>query len=500
MGEIKIDSSHWSLQKVNEILNANASIALDQNSRNRVVNYRQYIEKKINEPGPPIYGINTGFGSLCNVEIAKEELDDLQINLVRSHACGMGDEVEEKLVKTMLLLKAKSLQYGNSGVRPELIDQICAFYNNNVIPQIFEQGSLGASGDLAPLAHLSLPLLGEGKAYFKGQLTNGEAALNALGLNAITLKAKEGLALLNGTQFMLSYATNALIEGWKIWRAAHHIATLSCDAFLARTDAFLPQLHAIRPHEGQVKSAALMLELYGDSELSKIAPAVQDHYSFRCTPQVMGASYGALKHATQVIETELNSVTDNPNIFPEDDLVVSGGNFHGQHLALALDYIAIALAEIANISERRTYLMVGGHRNLPAYLTKKPGTQSGFMIPQYAAASIVSQNKQLCTPASVDSIVSSNGQEDHVSMGANAATKCWKVVKNCYSVLGIELLTSAQALEFRDKTKASSASKKLLGAFREKVTALDSDRFMHPDQQRAAQFVAHHFEFEPVYV
>lgn len=496
MADHLISDSALTLHSLMEIVDSGKTLSLHPETKQRVDKYRAYLEKKIATHPLPIYGINTGFGSLCDKEVPDDELDALQINLVRSHACGTGDEVPEHIVKLMLLLKAQSLSYGNSGIRTVVIEQICALYNKGIFPVVYEQGSLGASGDLAPLAHLALPLLGEGVVNYKGQKRNATDVLTECGLTPIKLKAKEGLALLNGTQFMLAYACQSLYDGWKYFRAANLIASTSLEAFNARIDPFRSQLHVIRPHEGQLKVAAEMFETSaGSAIMDATDKAVQDPYSFRCIPQVHGASFTGLKHVMNVVEVEMNSVTDNPNIFPDDDMVLSGGNFHGQHLALALDYLAIALAELASISERRTYLLVSGQRGLPPYLSQNPGTESGFMIPQYTAASVVSQNKQLCSPASVDSIVSSNGQEDHVSMGANAATKCLRVVNNLKTVLAIELMTATQALNFRGVEKASQKVSELHKEFRNTVPFLDADRVLHDDIKKSETFTESHFKF-----
>lgn len=491
-----LDNDYISLSKLMLLINSETTVELSDEARERVQHYRDYLTQRINASETPIYGINTGFGSLCNVAIKREELQALQINLVRSHACGAGKAIDPELVRIMLLLKAKSLCYGNSGARSAVIDGLCAAYNKGVYPKVFELGSLGASGDLAPLAHLSLPLLGEGEALYQNEWLSGADVLQKAGIPKLTLEAKEGLALLNGTQFMQAYAVKCLVEGWRLFYAAQHIAALSIEGFNGRIDAFAEPLHRIRPHKGQMIVAEMLHNLLDGSKIMKSDnKAVQDPYSIRCIPQVHGASYTALLHATEVLETEMNSVTDNPNIFPDEDQIISGGNFHGQHLALVLDYLAIALAELASIAERRIYLLVSGQRGLPPYLSHQPGTQSGFMIPQYAAASMVSQNKQLCTPASVDSIVSSNGQEDHVSMGANAATKCLQVVQNLHGVLGIELMTAAQALDFRDPKLSSSASQQLHSAFREKVAHCHEDAIMHYLQEKSNHFIGEYFDF-----
>lgn len=447
----------------------------------RVDTNRAYLESILKE-GKTYYGINTGFGSLCNVRIADNELSDLQHNLVRSHACGMGDEVPEEIVRWMLLLKIHGLSRGYSGVRKEIVQRLIDFYNLRIHPVVYELGSLGASGDLAPLAHLSLPLFGDGWVRYNGEKRAAIEVLREHGLARIPLAAKEGLALLNGTQFMSSYAVWSLLAAERLSKWADAISALSADAFLAKDEPFRHPLHRVRPHKGQIETARRMLALLQGSPLQSLPKEqVQDPYSFRCIPQVHGATKDVLEHIVRVVETEINSVTDNPIVFHDEDAIMSGGNFHGQPLALHLDFLAIAMAELANISERRTYLLISGQRNLPPFLSPKPGVNSGFMIAQYTAAAIVSQNKQLCMPASVDSIVSSNGQEDHVSMGANAATKLRKVILNVQRVLAIELLTAAQALNFRRPHTSSPTLEGLWKMVREAISFMENDRILHED-------------------
>lgn len=450
---------------------------------------RNYLDKKI-EGGGTYYGINTGFGSLCNVRIDAAELEALQENLVTSHSCGFGDEVPAAIVKLMLLLKIRGLAQGYSGIHEDTIQRLVYFYNENILPVVYEQGSLGASGDLAPLAHLSLPLLGKGEVYWNNKKMPAAQALAELGMQPLALHAKEGLALLNGTQFMSSYASWALLKANKLQRWADVIAALSLEAFDGKAEPFSHPIHRVRPHKGQLETAEAIRQLLEGSALQQnVKTQVQDPYSFRCVPQVHGATKDAVRNVAQIVETEINSVTDNPIVFEEEDLILSGGNFHGQPLALQLDFFAIAMAELANISERRTYLLVSGQRGLQPFLAKNAGLHSGFMIAQYTAAAIVSQNKQLCTPASVDSIVSSNGQEDHVSMGANAATKLKKVMDNVQRVLAIELLTAAQAMDFRRPGKSSAKLERLYEAFRKEVTFNDADRILHDDMVKAEQFL-----------
>lgn len=478
---------HITLASLEQLLKE--KLALSGKDLEKVNANRNYLDNKI-AGGGTYYGINTGFGSLCNVRIDDDQLKALQENLVTSHSCGFGDEVPPEIVKLMLLLKIRGLAQGFSGIHEDTIQRLVYFYNEDILPVVFEQGSLGASGDLAPLAHLSLPLLGKGKVNWKGSRQDTAAVLQQLQTTPLALHAKEGLALLNGTQFMSSYACWALLQAGRLQRWADVIAALSLEAFDGKGEPFSHPIHRVRPHAGQIETAEAVRTLLNGSALQQTEKTqVQDPYSFRCVPQVHGATKDAVRHIARVVETEINSVTDNPIVFEEEDLILSGGNFHGQPLALHLDFLAIAMAELANISERRTYLLVSGQRGLPPFLAQNPGLHSGFMIAQYTAAAIVSQNKQLCTPASVDSIVSSNGQEDHVSMGANAATKLKKVIDNVQRVLAIELLSAAQALDFRRPGTTSAALEQLYSAFRQEVSFNGADRIMHDDMTKAEQFL-----------
>lgn len=483
-----------SLNQLEQFLNDDkATVQLSETTKNSIQACRRYLDDKIKNHGAPIYGINTGFGSLCNVIIPDNQIELLQENLVKSHACGMGQEVPTGIVKLMLFLKIQSLSYGKSGVQLKTVERLCDFINHGIYPVVYQQGSLGASGDLAPLAHLCLPLLGMGKVWYNGTQRDAKEVLEALKLAPIKLKSKEGLALLNGTQFMGAYGVYCLLKAQHLSKAADTITAVSIDAFDARIDPFKDHLHTIRPHAGQLQTAqAIRMLLQGSELIAKEKTQVQDPYSFRCVPQVHGATKDTIHYVSSVFETEINSVTDNPTVFPEEDEILSGGNFHGQPLALALDFLCIAMSELANISERRTYLLISGQRNLPAFLTPNPGLNSGFMIPQYTAASIVSQNKQLCTPASADSIVSSNGQEDHVSMGANAATKCWQVIENVEKVLAIELLNAAQALEFRRPLKTSPQLEHLLKSYRKNIAFMEEDGIVYELMHASQEFLKQH--------
>ena len=490
MDHFIIDNQWVSLEKLDEVLNSNVQISLSEEAKAAIVKCRTYLDEKVAKSDRLIYGVNTGFGSLCDTAISNEDLEQLQRNLVLSHACGMGERVPEEIVRRLLILKIMGLSHGASGVQLETVERLVFFYNNHIHPVVFQQGSLGASGDLAPLAHLVLPLLGEGTVMFEGKEYTSKEINERFGLKEIVLRSKEGLALLNGTQFMSGYASYAISHARKLWKQFNEVAAISLDGYDGRKEPFGVQVNEIRNQVGQIKTAEIFRNLLADSELANREKAhVQDPYSFRCIPQVHGASYDTIEHCATIVEREINAVTDNPTVFPDDDIVVSAGNFHGQPLALAMDFLAIALAEMGSISERRIYKSISGTRHLPAFLVAKPGLNSGFMITQYTCASIVSQNKQLCTPASIDTIDSSNGQEDHVSMGANAATKLFRVIDNCYSIQGIEILHACQSLEFRRPATSGPRQEEIFANFRKKVPFVKEDGYMHPLMQLSKEFV-----------
>ncbi len=489
MKEFIINNQWISIGELDEVLQSNATIVLSEETKNKIKVCRDYLDRKGKDGQRLIYGVNTGFGSLCNTAISENDLSTLQSNLVKSHACGMGERVPDEIVKRMLLLKVLGLSHGNSGAQLETIERLILMYNESILPVVYQQGSLGASGDLAPLAHLSLPLIGEGEVIMSGKRVSSQTFLTQYNLRTIELRSKEGLALLNGTQFMSAYASYAVSKATNLLNQFNLIGALSLEAFDGRINPFQSNVNEIRNQKGQIEVAKAFNEILAGSEMiAREKVHVQDPYSFRCIPQVHGASKDAIDYCTQIVEREINAVTDNPTIFVEDDDVVSAGNFHGQPLAISMDFLAIALAELGSISERRVYKLISGTRDLPAFLVANPGLNSGFMIPQYTAASIVSQNKQLCNPASIDSIDSSNGQEDHVSMGANAATKLYRIVQNCYSLQGIELMTSAQAMDFR-KEKSSSRIEKLRKAYREVVPFVKVDEYLHPYMKISSDFV-----------
>jgi histidine ammonia-lyase len=473
-------------------------VKLSDEAAQAISRCRSFLDEKMEGHDDPIYGINTGFGALRDKRIAPEHLEELQYNLIRSHACGAGSLVPGEIVRLMLLLKARSLAYGHSGVQLVTVQRLLDYYNAGILPVVYTQGSLGASGDLAPLAHLCLPLIGEGEVVMDGVRMLATQMMQLRGWEPIRLQSKEALALLNGTQFMLAYGMQILLHARRMADVADQVAALSLDGFDGRLDPFHPNLHRIRPHAGQIRVAANILAALQGSEISHHVKAdVQDPYSFRCIPQVHGASRDALAYCAQTFLTEMNSTTDNPNIFVDEDLVLSGGNFHGQPLAMALDMLAIALAEWGSISERRVFQLLAGLRGLPPFLAVNPGLESGLMITQYTAAAIVSQNKQLCTPAVIDTIPSSNGQEDHVSMGANAAVKCLQVCENVQTLLGIELMAASQALWFRKPLQTSAMLQEVIENFRKVVPPLTKDRLMQPDIARAKQFVREWIPVQP---
>lgn len=487
---LPLDSNWLHFDQIKHLLDFDQQVSITFDAHERIVACRAYLDKKMQDDNSLFYGINTGFGFLQNVQIDASSIEQLQYNLLVSHACGLGEEVPGEIVKLMLMLKIKSLSYGNSGVQIETVKRLMDMFNNDVLPVIYTQGSLGASGDLAPLSHMSLPLIGLGEVMHEGVKYPSAQVLDKFNWKPVQLQSKEGLALINGTQFMSAYGLFCLKKAEHLIAMADLVSAMSFDAFDCIQEPLNPHIHAIRAHKGQVDTAAKMRSYLAGSEISNQSKKqVQDPYSFRCIPQVHGATKDAFDHVLSVFMREVNSVTDNPNIFPEEDLIVSGGNFHGQPLALVLDYLAIAMSELGNISERRTYQLISGQRGLPLFLVKNPGLHSGFMIPQYTAAGIVSENKQLSTPASVDSISSSNNQEDHVSMGANGATKCMRVINNVEKVLAIELMSAAQALDFRRPLKSSPKVEALMNAFRELISFNEIDRLLHDDMVMAIDFL-----------
>ena len=485
-----ISAEHLTIERIGEIVYKGYKLELSDDARHRITRCREYLDKKIAETTKPVYGVTTGFGSLCNVSVDADQLAQLQINLMMSHACGVGERVPNDIVKMMMLLKIQSLSYGYSGSKLDTVERLVDFFNNDVYPVVYMQGSLGASGDLVPLAHMSLPLVGLGEVEYKGKVISGAEVLKIHGWEPIQLASKEGLALLNGTQNMSAFAVWSLLKAQKLSDWADRIGAMSLDAYYGLLSPFTKAVHVVRPHKGQLDTAAHMLELLEGSEIAAVPKDyVQDPYSFRCIPQVHGASKDTIAYVKSVIDTEINSATDNPTVCPDEDLIISAGNFHGEPIAQPMDFLSIALSELANISERRIYKLISGTRGLPSFLVAKPGLNSGFMIAQYTAASVVSLNKSLATPSSVDSIPSSQGQEDHVSMGANAAIKLYKIVLNVERVLAIELFNAAQALEFRRPLKSSPAIEKLFEEYRKVVPFIVNDEVMYPHIQHSIEFL-----------
>ena len=485
-----ISNARLTIEKAASLLAKGSTLKLSKESEEAIVKCRKFLDSKMGDIGRPVYGITTGFGSLCNISIPAEDLSQLQHNLVMSHACGIGETVRPEIVKLMLLLKVQSLSYGYSGVQLVTVERLIDMFNNDILPVVYQQGSLGASGDLAPLAHLCLPLIGMGEVMFEGKVYPSAEVWKKMGWEPIRLQSKEGLALLNGTQFMSAHAVWSLIQAERLSDWADKIGAMSLEAYDGRIEPFYPQVHEVRAHKGQIDTAARIRELLEGSEIIRQKKVhVQDPYSFRCMPQVHGASKDTIRYVKSVIEIEINSATDNPTVFPDEDLIISAGNFHGQPIAIPMDMLTLALSELSNISERRIYKLISGQRGLPNFLVAKPGLNSGFMIPQYTAASIVSQSKGLCMPASADSIPSSQGQEDHVSMGANAATKLVRVVENTERVLAIELFNAAQALEFRRPLRSSWTIEKIFAQYRKVVPFIDDDRYMHPLIEKSVEFI-----------
>ena len=485
-----ISNERLTLEKIKEIIDSKATLRLSEESRAQVIRCREYLDRKMADIDRPVYGVTTGFGSLYNVTIPQEDLSTLQHNLVMSHACGAGEKVRPEIVRLMLFLKIQSLSYGHSGVQLATIEKLIDMFNMDILPIVYQQGSLGASGDLAPLAHMSLPLIGLGEVLYKGNVVSAAELWKELGWSPIKLQSKEGLALLNGTQFMSAHAVWSILKSMRLSAWADVIGAMSLEAYDGRIEPFLPLTHKLRPHTGQILTGEKFMELLEGSQIiGRPKEHVQDPYSFRCIPQVHGAVKDNIAYVKSVLENEINSATDNPNIFPEEDMVISAGNFHGEPIAIPMDTLAIAMSELASISERRTYQLIHGLRGLPKYLVTEPGLNSGFMIPQYTAASIVSQNKGLCWPASCDSIPSSQGQEDHVSMGSNAATKLVRVVDNVETVLAIELFNAAQALEFRRPARSSAALETVFADYRKSVPFVVTDTYMHPLIEKSVEFI-----------
>lgn len=481
--QIELKPEWWTISTVCQLLETGNKFSISPESKSAIQRCRKFLESQLTgDQGAAIYGVNTGFGDLAHTRVSSQQLSELQRNLLVSHACGVGEDVPEEVVRAMMLLKVKALSQGHSGVRLETVERLVDHLNHDLLPIIPSQGSLGASGDLAPLSHMVLPLIGEGEIRFDGIAIPSKDVLLAKGWSPIELGAKEGLALINGTQLMLAYGVLAIHRMQKIADWSDAICALSLEAWMGRIEPFDPEIHEIRNQKGaQIVAAHVREWLQGSQWQKQTRQQVQDPYSFRCAPQVHGASRNSLSFAASVFEDEINAVTDNPLIFPDSGKIVSGGNFHGQPLALQLDALALAAHEWASISERRTFKLLSGKQGLPAFLAENPGLHSGLMIPQYTAASLVSQNKHYCNPHSSDTIDSSNGQEDHVSMGANAALKLWKVLDNVEQVLAIEWLTAAQAVNLRGNLEGMAPRLRALhGSYREEVQFAPQDSFLQP--------------------
>ena len=461
-----------------------ARVALCHDARERIATSRAYIERLVAE-GRTVYGVTTGFGKLANVRIDAADVQQLQRNLVVSHAMGVGTPYPAEVVRAMLLLRAQSLAQGNSGIRVEVIEVLLGMLNGGVHPVIPSQGSVGASGDLAPLAHMALTLIGEGHAEVGSETLHSSAALAVAGLVPVVLEAKEGLALINGTQAMTALGALAVVDARELAVAADIAGAMSLEALKGTRAPFDPRVAAVRPHPGAIESSANLLRLSADSPIHAShaeCDKIQDAYSLRCMPQVHGASRDAIAHAEAVITREVNAVTDNPLVFAEDDRVISAGNFHGQPIALVMDYLKIAVAELANIAERRIeHMLDPAVSGMPAFLAKQGGLHSGLMISQYTAASLVSENKVLAHPASVDSIPTSANQEDHVSMGTTAARHAAMVLANAQWVLAIEMLNATEALDFHAPLRPGPATGAAVRAIRAVVPPLDADRIMTGD-------------------
>ncbi len=473
---LRLSGQRLTLVDLESLFGRPVHLEIDDAVWSRIEASRRIVEQIV-AGGETVYGVNTGFGHLCNKHIDLADLDTLQHNLIRSHAVGVGESTPDDIVRFMLLLKILGLSQGHSGVTRRTVETLVNMLNHDILPIVPRQGSLGASGDLAPLAHLVLPLIGEGRVRFQGEVRPAADVFAQCDIPTITLGAKEGLALINGTQFMSAYAVAILVRSRHAAKHADIVASMSLDALRGSIKPFDPRLHELRPHPGAISVARNFRAMMADSEIlesHKHCTKVQDPYSLRCVPQVHGASRDVIQHATDIVEREINSVTDNPVIF-EDGSAISGGNFHGQSLAYALDYLAIGLAEFSSISERRTYLLLSGHDELPVLLMKNTGLNSGFMLPHYTSAALVSEGKILAHPASVDSIPTSLGQEDHVSMGATAATKAWLVMNSLETVLAIEQMCAAQALDYRLPLKAGVGPRAAHNTIRQAIPHTEED-------------------------
>jgi len=488
---IRIDGNHLTVENVLQVAREQVQVTLTEAAAAQVRRSREVVDAFVNEE-KVVYGITTGFGKFSDVVISKDEARDLQKNLIMSHACGVGDPLPEETVRAVMLLRANALSKGFSGVRLETIQVLLDMLNRGVHPVIPEKGSLGASGDLAPLSHMVLVMMGEGEAFYQGKRLSGSEAMKAAGIQPIELTSKEGLGLINGTQVMTAVGVLCVADAIDLVKLVDVAGALTLEALRGITDAFDPRVHQLRPHAGQMRSAANMLRLTAESRRTTRQGElrVQDAYTLRCIPQIHGASWDALLHVKEKLEIEINAVTDNPLIFADQRDAISGGNFHGQPVALAFDYMGIALAEIANVSERRIERLVNPQLSgLPAFLTKKGGLHSGFMIAQYAAAALVSENKVLAHPASVDSIPSSANQEDHVSMGTIGARKARSILTNAQQVVAVELMAACQAVDLDPAGELGKGTEAAYEVLRSQVSMLEEDRILYVDMEQCAQLV-----------
>ena len=489
---IELNGMELTIEQVIAVARHNEQVRISEPAKEKINRARAYVDEKLAQKAV-IYGLTTGFGKFSDTFVPEQETAALQRNLIISHACGMGAPLPREVVRGAMLLRCNALARGNSGIRLSTLETLLAMLNRGVHPVIPEKGSLGASGDLAPLAHIVLVMLGEGEAEYQGTVMPGKRVMELAGIAPVELAAKEGLALINGTQIMTAIACGVVYDAVQLAKTADIAAAMTCEAQLGILSAFDPEVHALRGQQGQMLTAQNLLRLLDGSRLAFAhnPEKVQDAYSIRCVPQIHGASRDAIRYVWDIVSREINAVTDNPLIFPEADKVISGGNFHGQPVALAMDFLGIALSEYANVSERRLERMVNPalSNGLPAFLTKYGGVHSGFMITQYAAASMVSENKVYAHPASVDSIPSSANQEDHVSMGGNAATKTVKVAENVERILAIELMNAAQAIDLQRPTKTSPYLEEFLKEFRSIVPFNGQDRVMYKDIDAATEFL-----------
>ncbi|MCT4585313.1 MAG: histidine ammonia-lyase [Peptostreptococcaceae bacterium] len=491
MNKVIIDGFNLKIEDVINVSRNNYLVELEEEAKKRIIKARNLVDEFVDSE-KVVYGITTGFGKFSDVAISKEETKDLQKNLIMSHSCGVGDLFSVDIVRAIMLLRVNALAKGNSGIRMETINTLIAMLNKKVHPCIPQKGSLGASGDLAPLSHMVLPMLGEGEAFYDGVKMDGRTAMEKAGIDVIEIHSKEGLALINGTQVMTATGTLALFDAINLLKTADIAASLTMEALNGITTAFDEKVHKVRPHQGQINTAKNMLNILKDSKntTKQGEIRVQDAYTLRCIPQIHGASKDAINYVKEKIEIEINSATDNPLIFPDEKEVISGGNFHGQPMALAFDFLGIALSEVGNVSERRLERLVNpALSNLPAFLVEKGGLNSGFMIVQYSAAALVSENKVLAHPSSVDSIPSSANQEDHVSMGTIGARKAYDILKNSRNVVAMEILGACQAIDLAENKGLGLGTKRAYEIVRELTSKITEDKVMYKEINKIEKLI-----------